>query len=409
MNAAPERVAARILALDVIRAVAILLVLGAHLPDVPGSAWGHWASAAWKRSGWAGVDLFFALSGFLIMGLLLGEQRRTGAIDSRAFVLRRIAKIYPSYLLLLCAVSVWAYRQGDGFPPEHLGSALVHLQNYFPMPRAPHLWSLAMEEHCYAVLLVLALMSGRGAIGFRRPWIVPLALITLFLASWSGRWAYALWGYGGSGPIGFTYTHQRLDAVLAGSLAAWIVIAGDRWAPERRRAKAALMGTAVLCFLPTLVLEPYEHRVFFLLAGLPLQAAGFACLLLVLAVPSTAFAPTVATTASAWTGRHHRATGSRRGPIRLLAFIGVSSYSTYLWHLPFAGELNALLTGSAFFERHALGPLLRLLCFVALSLGIGATMYALVEKPALVWGRRRLALRARRREGVFAVSQAGAV
>ncbi|MDZ4806333.1 MAG: acyltransferase family protein [Candidatus Eisenbacteria bacterium] len=58
--------------LDLLRLVAIVLVLGRHLLPPPDSLPGGWrmALATWQQGGWIGVDLFFVLSGFLVSGLL---------------------------------------------------------------------------------------------------------------------------------------------------------------------------------------------------------------------------------------------------------------------------------------------------------------------------------------------------
>jgi peptidoglycan/LPS O-acetylase OafA/YrhL len=57
--------------LDILRAIAVLLVLGRH-GDGP---------TLWRSAGWVGVDLLFVLSGFLISGLLFSEYKKTGGID----------------------------------------------------------------------------------------------------------------------------------------------------------------------------------------------------------------------------------------------------------------------------------------------------------------------------------------
>ena len=74
--------------LDVLRCVAVLLVVGYHMPYY----------RLWGRIGWIGVDLFFVLSGFLISGLLFREFRDTGSIDVKRFLIRRGLKIYPSFI-----------------------------------------------------------------------------------------------------------------------------------------------------------------------------------------------------------------------------------------------------------------------------------------------------------------------
>jgi peptidoglycan/LPS O-acetylase OafA/YrhL len=338
----------RVLHLDVLRAVAILLVLGAHLPEgTATSAWGHAFLDIWQRCGWAGVDLFFALSGYLIVGLLLAEWHRTGTIDVRAFAWRRVCKIYPPYILFLIAAVIWSASITPFWP------AAVHLQNYFPVAAAPHLWSLAMEEHCYLLMLALVLFASRRADPLRSR-AIPIVLLTLFVASWIGRLVYVAWGYAGTGEIGFAYTHNRLDAVLAGSLVAWLVQRGV-W--ERRR-YLMLAGSAV-CFVPTLTLDIYAHRPLFLVCVLPLQALGFGLLLLGLSA------------------------GKRRSSrlLRAFAFVGISSYSTYLWHRPFATVLARQIHLGPL-EGHPAGPLLHAAVFVAVALGIGAVSFHLIEKPA---------------------------
>src|SRR5262245_62043709 len=140
---------ARVPQLDVLRTAAILLVMGhhpvVHWSDeqaVPASIW--W----WHRLGYTGVDLFFVLSGFLVSGLLFGEQVRTGTIDVRRFLIRRMFRIWPGYYLYLAVLAVLVLRMGS--PLTRMLPFLVHLQNYFfDQPLSPHTWSLAVEEHFY--------------------------------------------------------------------------------------------------------------------------------------------------------------------------------------------------------------------------------------------------------------------
>src|SRR5215472_7296705 len=77
--------------LDALRCIAVLLVVGFHLPYY----------RIWGTLGWIGVDLFFVLSGFLISGLLFPEYTTTGAIRLRRFLIRRGLKIYPAFYLLI--------------------------------------------------------------------------------------------------------------------------------------------------------------------------------------------------------------------------------------------------------------------------------------------------------------------
>src|SRR5438128_1927817 len=81
----------RLIYLDVLRAAAILLVLGAHTREfnLPDNTFGHRFFDIWRNIGWVGVDLFFVLSGFLIGGLLFAEYRKYRGIYFGRFLIRR--------------------------------------------------------------------------------------------------------------------------------------------------------------------------------------------------------------------------------------------------------------------------------------------------------------------------------
>lgn len=90
----------RLIQLDVLRGLAILLVLGDHYAtsvDESRLGAGHLQplNAAMERFGWSGVDLFFVLSGFLVGGLLFSELKRNVRLDVRRFLVRRAFKIWP--------------------------------------------------------------------------------------------------------------------------------------------------------------------------------------------------------------------------------------------------------------------------------------------------------------------------
>ncbi|MFH5796906.1 acyltransferase family protein, partial [Clostridium perfringens] len=88
MPTAPTRTR---LDLQGLRALAVLGVVASHL-------------AGWPRGGFAGVDVFFVISGFLVTGILLRDLAATGSIDLRAFFARRIRRLLPAALLVLATV-----------------------------------------------------------------------------------------------------------------------------------------------------------------------------------------------------------------------------------------------------------------------------------------------------------------
>ena len=66
-----------------------------------------WGAVA--KSGASGVDLFFALSAFLITSLLLRERQETGRISLRLFYIRRILRIWPLYFVVMAVAIVLAH------------------------------------------------------------------------------------------------------------------------------------------------------------------------------------------------------------------------------------------------------------------------------------------------------------
>ena len=162
----------RIVGLDGLRAVAVLLVVVYHfLPDT-------------LPAGFLGVDLFFALSGFLITGLLVGEIQATGRLRLGAFYGRRVRRLAPSVVVLVLAVVIASEFFWPDLRPTLRGSVLssfcyvtnwwlIHAnQSYFTATARPpmleHLWSLAVEEQFYLIWpLAIAAVTG-AALGSRK-------------------------------------------------------------------------------------------------------------------------------------------------------------------------------------------------------------------------------------------------
>ncbi len=109
--------------------------------------------------GFLGVDLFFVISGFLIVTLLLRERDATGRIDLGSFYVRRTLRIFPAYYLVifgLFAVGVLTYAHSPKTWELYKWSLpvfLIYGQNLIPVSLGLmfHTWSLAMEEQFYLV------------------------------------------------------------------------------------------------------------------------------------------------------------------------------------------------------------------------------------------------------------------
>lgn len=202
----------RLIELDFARGVAILLALGWHFHIETGLFWLDALQAPGTVIGWAGVDLFFVLSGFLIGGLIFGEVIRTGKFDVYRFLVRRAFKIWPVlyvYIVLLLVTGRYA-------PMEIVPQTLFHVQNYWLTPLS-HLWSLAVEEHFY---IMFALLGAFFSVRKMRTIQVPALLIGIMILALCTRIAGAASGIGEEALQ--TQTHFRLDSLACGVLLAYV-------------------------------------------------------------------------------------------------------------------------------------------------------------------------------------------
>lgn len=136
--------------LDGVRCFCILAVLWHH-SNPP-------TSPQILTRGFLGVDLFFVLSGFLIVTLLLREQSTVGWISLRKFYARRALRIFPLYygLLILLTLAHWLFQSNDSSSSNFfsvLPVYVVYASNWSLVQAAglDFTWSLATEEQFYLV------------------------------------------------------------------------------------------------------------------------------------------------------------------------------------------------------------------------------------------------------------------
>ena len=176
-------------ALDVLRGIAILMVLIHHYSPnsvMPGRF------VRLTETFWSGVDLFFVLSGFLIATILLENVNATNYF--KVFYIRRSARILPLYWLLLFVVGLLIYSQPTFFDAKvdnhlPLWSYMVFIQNFLYLKRGywndPWLdvtWSLALEEQFYIFLSVAIKWTNKNTLAI-------LSIVLIILAPILGHYA----------------------------------------------------------------------------------------------------------------------------------------------------------------------------------------------------------------------------
>jgi len=368
----------RSLELDVLRGVAILLVLLHHPQLDPRLLSGDLrpvAVALW-RFAWSGVDLFFVLSGFLVGGLLLDELCRTGTLDARRFLIRRAFRIWPSYLVLVAWIFVSESPAGWRHGLRATLPNLLHVQNYFGSPRMPT-WSLAVEEHFYVVLpFVLLALVGPELRG-RRAWFpaffVAVAALCLGLrARLAAQGVY-------EGPRIFFPTHLRVDSLLFGVLLAWVYHLRPQWlAFGRHRRVLTLVG---LVLVSPMIFVPASAGPFVATVGFTLLYLGYGAILIAAVTPG---------------GTPPR---THRRMVRAIAAIGTVSYPMYLWFVDVGRRLPGLLVSHRppdWLRLHGLSDsieqagwwLLTELSYVLVTVAVGALAAAVVERPFLALRER---------------------
>ena len=226
----PAEPRGRLQGIDVLRGIAVILVLFRHLTYTwPGTDSGM----IWEfvhvihRGGWIGVDLFFVLSGFLVSGLLFREYIAKGEIDVWRFLIRRGFKIYPSFwILILITVGMNFLLQAE---PRKLAilSELAFLQNY-GQALWNHTWTLAVEEHFYiglvlvVYLLVRFKQTSKDVLQSIPAVALTVMLVTLLNRSWN------TFQYPWSFKANVFVTHMRVDSLMFGVLLSWFFVRTSR-------------------------------------------------------------------------------------------------------------------------------------------------------------------------------------
>jgi len=313
----PPSSPSRLVALDALRALAVLLVIGRHLRipySLSASSPTRILADTWQRGGWIGVDLFFVLSGFLVSGLLFREHQQYGKVSLGRFFVRRGLKIYPAFYVFLLSTVALRLAWGRHLETSQILAELFFVQNYVHGVWN-HTWSLAVEEHFYILLPLLLIVLLRRY----RTRGDPFATLPIVCAAlMAGLLGLRIWN---AATVPFDTathvfpTHLRIDSLMFGVLLSyWFHYHRDRFRSIVMRHRTALTALGIALLVPAFAVdlsqEPWLYTV-----GFTALAVGSGALL------ATAL----------------HAPDFVRKLLAPAARIGAYSYSIYLWHLPILG------------------------------------------------------------------------
>ncbi|GAB3020622.1 acyltransferase family protein [Spirosoma pulveris] len=268
--------AKRVLGLDVMRAVAILIVVDAHatiaLKD-------YYNGAFWHHLLPDGVELFFVLSGFLIGGILIRSYEKKQTFDRQLllnFWTRRWFRTLPNYylvltgLIVLALVRAWRSGLPNALPDTGiLVRYYLFLQNfahYIP-DFFPETWSLAIEEWSYITLPLVLWGMHRLLTGhWSRQRIVLITVLLIIIGTNLYRFISALQIPVSEGELGYRgIVMTRLDAISYGVLAAYVKnYFPDSWQNQALRTRLLVVGlclTVLAAFTSSIVILSFYNNV----------------------------------------------------------------------------------------------------------------------------------------------------
>ena len=344
--------------LDTLRAIAIVLVMLHHyvLFVSYGDTFG-WVG----KIGWVGVDLFFALSGYLIGNQIFQGLRSRSAFSLPRFYARRLLRTLPNFYVVLALYYLWPWFRGD-LPLLPVWQFLTFTQNINLMPGTAfsHAWSLCIEEQFYLLLPALALFIAARSRSLRWAWA---AIAAAFVAGMVVR--HTVWNElvgserGGVDYFRYIYysTFCRFDELVAGVALALVRNYHPRaWRRMTGHGNLALAAGILVSGFAFWLFLGNRFGLYVNVLGFPLLALGFG--LLILSALS-------------------RDSVLRSARVPGAAQLALWSYALYVTHK------QVCILASGPLERLGYGPetAVAVAAGMGLSLLAGWLLYCLVEYP----------------------------
>ena len=362
----------RLAPLDFLRSCAILLVFLFHYSQQGARDW----LRPFGQYGWAGVDLFFVLSGFLITAQLLKPITQGTKLSLKDFFIRRSLRIWPNYFVVVALYFlVPSFAEKDNLAP--LWKFLTFTQNFnLSFGAFSHAWSLCIEEQFYLTLPFIVLFMGRFGTKVRASLLFLLLFIfgfTYRVYAWS-HFVAPLLADPRHGDVGELYfktiyypTFGRLDGLLTGvSLASVYRCCPTLWAKITKLGDPFLMIGILLLSVAVVVCEDkttFNASVI----GFPLIAFGFGCILLA-ALSRTSVLQKLKFKAASW------------GATLAFSFYLIHKPIIHLCHLEaaqFGQDKNSVIV---------------FICTTLVCIAGSLVLYFLIERPFLLFRDHLLAI-----------------
>ena len=315
--------------------------------------------------GWAGVELFFCLSGFLIGGILIDNLGSPSYFQT--FYMRRMCRIFPIYYLTVSLVLIASAVLPFAAPARSPAIYFTYTLNfvlaatgvegtYWLLPT----WTLCVEEQFY-LLFPLFLYA------IPRRWRLERVLLGMIALSAIVRGGLIVWGANDLAVR--TLLPGRMDALFLGVLGAYALRTPKywNWLTRDNRFNLKLITLTAVAGLPVLALcESLTGFDFFDLLGWTNSAICFTGLILLIVDGSPE---------------------GRRFRYPFFCFLGTISYCLYLIHQPISGILHGLILGS---KPDSGTPAQLAVSFLSfgVSIGVATLSWRYFEKPFLGLGQR---------------------